>query len=323
MIAALAGCGSADWCVKYGKNAVSLKIYSYYVNTVYRQLADSRQIDPEASLSDQKIGDKSAKSYIYDAALEKVLYLCELTNRFEAAGLKIDGEMEKSLKTAAENEYLNGKELFDKMGVDADTVYEAGTSGKLGYMQQALFNSIYNTEGSKAVPDEEINTFFSENYVSYSYLYQKLTDEDGNPLDDAAKKAFKKELNDIVDKVKAGTLDIDDAANAYAQAYQEDNTCGKNGIATTTSSAADTEIIRRARALAPDEVVYLEIGDYAFVLQRHDLSKTQYAVDNRYSILVEMKMDEFTGEIMQAAQSAEYKVNEKNMKSAVSDLNKK
>lgn len=316
-LAVLTGC-TPKWCVKYGDVTVRSDVFNYYACTEYNALTQSGQISADRSLDEQEINGVSAEEYIRLEALDRVLYLCELTKRFKGAGLSISEETFTALSASAKNEYASHQSLFSKHNVSEDAVLEGSISGKMGHMQQLLFDSTYGAEGSQAVSDDELNDFYQNNYICYSYVYQRLSNADGTALSENDSKGIKNELKKLSDNVKSGAVNIDDTAIAYATDYAEDNTCGKNGVTTTTSVLGTTDIMIAAKQLKAGEVTYLEIGGYAFVLQRHDLSATNFISDNRYSVLVEMKLEPFKEEILSAAKSADYSVKEGYINSVMS-----
>ena len=319
LITIMSGC-DAKWCVKYEGQKVEPDVFNYYVCTTYDNLVKTGKIIQDEPLDAQSIDGISAQEYISAKALEQVLYLCELEKRYEQSNLEIAEKTISGLTISTENEYSLNQQLYSKLNVSKETVLRASISGKMGYMQQTLFNSIYGEGGTSAISAEELGNFYSDNYICYSYAYQRLSNADGTAFTDKEISAVRKEFDKIEKDVKNGTKKIDDVAIAYAQAYEQDRTCGKNGVTTTTSVIGTTDIMLAAKELTIGEVACMELGGYIFVVQRHDLATTSFATDNSYSILVEMKFDSFKEEILQTALAGNYKVNKKYTQSVVSNL---
>lgn len=91
------------------------------------------------------------------------------------------------------------KDIFEPLGVSYDSFYKATYYNSA--LKEAVFDKLYGEGGTKAVPEEELTKYFTDNYTSYKYfstnLYesqaQDTADENGDVSQGNVDVAFSEE----------------------------------------------------------------------------------------------------------------------------------
>ncbi len=91
------------------------------------------------------------------------------------------------------------KDIFEPLGVSYDSFYMATYYNSA--LKEAVFDKLYGEGGTKAVAEEELTKYFTDNYTSYKYfntnLYeskaQDTTDENGETTQENVDVAFSEE----------------------------------------------------------------------------------------------------------------------------------
>lgn len=104
--------------------------------------------------------------------------------------------------------------------------------------EQNLFYTLYDKDGQKAIPEEDIRKFFDEEYAAFKAITISQTDDEGKALSDADKQKNKEELQTYLDMFNKNN-DMD----AVIEQYEKDHTTtttGKTTTTTTTGAATTT-----------------------------------------------------------------------------------
>ena len=324
MMLSLASCGDNSWIVKYNGREIPTGVYTYYVYNAYEMLTYYGTINPEEKLNGQTVADDSdadavdsetaanevpAEEYINNYALEQVLYLCELWDRYEAAGLSMDEATIADKNEHINDEYEQYKDLYVTNGVAKTSVEIASAQGMFGIMQDQLFNHLYGEGGTQQVTKDELKTFFLDNHVGYSYVYESLV-KDGLPLSDDEKAAVKTRLEGVKSDVEKGKKKFEDVVKEYSDAYVADSTAGKYGAPeSVVKKNSESELMLALLEIEAGKLGYVEIDNYAFLLKRHDLNSMDYFEKNQEMLLESYKLEGFQKDIMDTAKAASYELN--------------
>ena len=304
-----------SWIIKVDGEKVSSEIYSYYVYSAYEMYSYYGLIDPAVSLKKQYItldgGEgketrKRADKQINEYALDKTVSLYYLQKQYEQSGLVTDEQTAAQLKEVAAYEYDAYRAMFEKNGISEETVLLAGAGGMATQMAEELF-----IKDTADIPEQEILDYYHENYVSYAYVSQKMLDEGGIPLDDSDKDVYRKELAEVAEKVKTGSVDISDLALEYIKDASADPKCGKGGKNISTVEWGESDLMSELKNMAPGEVKYVEIKNCGYVIKRFDLDQNGFYSDegNRLLVLKNMKYDDWSENFYKNLSDLSYTLN--------------
>jgi len=319
MMLSMASCSGQSWIVKYNGEEIPVGVYTYYIYNAYQMYSYYGMVTTDTPLSEQSIPTTNdsgetettqADTYINDYALDQVLYLAELTKRFNDAGLTLTDEELAEAESAVADEYAAYEDFYTTNGVAKSSVLYGSVSGKYGLMQEKLFHYTYGEGGPKEVTDEALKTYYTDNYVSYTYIYETTKETSGDEVVDKDVDEIKKRFEQTKAGVEAGTTDFEKIAAEYAQAYSDDYSAGKNGVAMTTTKKSESELMTELLKLNVGEIKVVELDGYVYLLQRHDISTNGYFEENEEYIFEEMNYSDFQAELMETAKSADYELNE-------------
>lgn len=305
--ASAAGC-SADksWAVQSGSTKVPIGSYVYYLYSAY-QTADGKKTDSSKKVLDQKIENKDAKTWIREKALTYTKQLVALDKKMSDMKLTLSDTEKKSAESMANSAWSQYSAQLEKFGIAQSSFQLA--YGDAYYKEKKIFDAIYGKNGTKAVPDDELKSYYTKNYTDFSYIACNLytTDASGNYVkaySDAQKKDAEKPINDYADQIKAGKMTIQQAADAYKKVLKSSNNQLHAGNVNLTTDTQYPAAMKTAlKSMKDGEVKTVELKDEQtyLLIVKNDINKsaaTQISnADNRSNLLVSYKSDEFTTEL--------------------------
>ncbi len=232
--------------------------YEYYLEMAKQQVLQEQGIaDEEAAkkfLKEGKVGDKSAKDYIREMAIDEVVKAEAIVALAKEAGVELtDDERSAARSTEGMEEYL------EQMGVDKETWRTVSEKASLA---NKYYSHITESQPEAfAVSEEDINKGIDENYALVQHVLIKNApdaNEDGTlPETEGYAEEAKKRAEDILAKALAGenfytlvtTYGEDPGMDTNPDGYLID----KNGN-TLDGSQMMTEFTDGAFAVAPGEV---------------------------------------------------------------------
>ncbi|WP_411677192.1 hypothetical protein [Caproicibacter sp.] len=322
MLASTAACSSdKSWAAKNDSLTVPIGSYIYELYAAYYS-ASSQAGDTasgsassqaaETSVLDRKIDGKDAKTWIREKALNSTKSLFVIDQKMKDLKLTLTDAEKASIKKSADSSWANYQSTLEGYGI-AESSYQLAAA-EYSTKYQKVFQATYGKSGAKAVPDDELKSFFEKNYTDFSYVLCKLykTDASGNYsasfTDDEKKKAEAK-FNDYTSKISAGTMTLQQAADAY------------KSVDSTTSVQNDTANLKTNLQGYPDDLVKLLDGmkagetkaaaisnGYLYILAtKNDIAKKtadeMKTDDGRNNLLADYKGQEFSDEISKEADS--------------------
>ncbi len=174
-----------------------LTVYSNYYYQYYAQYQGLDSTGWNYGDSTQSI---TLSEYIQYATQDSIFYQRALELMMKEEGIEWDAEelatVEQQLKSAS----LTQDQFID-YGFTNDRYINAYKALSLNEM--SLFNGRYNKGGTQEVPEEDIRTYFDENYLSYFIIEESLVDSSGNDLSDEKIDGFKSIMGKVVDAFNA------------------------------------------------------------------------------------------------------------------------
>ena len=323
MAVSAAGCYSENnlWAAKKDDIELPLGGYVLYLTNAYSEAAGL--LDPDVKVLDGRIDDKDSKTWIADKAKDSALRYFYLEEKFKDLGLSLSEEELADMESYTSfywNTYGYGP-VYEAMGISRDSFEKA--EGRPSYLSNKIFDALYAPDGEFGISDEELSEYYEENYYSYEYFTvsrDKVTEEDDHAHYTEEEEAEIKEmLEDYVQKINRGRIDISEAAEDYqetvkdnqeeiensSEAAEENPEEAESEITTTYTDGerpladATSEISMAIAELDEDsDAVLVEAAEeYAIVRRRVISDKTEEMLSDessRDNVLYTWKNDEFT-----------------------------
>lgn len=309
----LAGCGKDQTVVSAGDYKASAAIYVLSQMNALNEVSSQEGYD--STLEDvwsNQIEGQSMESWVNNRALDLCREYVAVSKLFADRGLSLTEEEQTSIDEYMDSTYPNYEDLYTQIGVAASS-YESYLVFNSQY--QELFLNRYQEGGEAAVSDQDLRSFYCDNFdevkmISFSYTVDTEdssdtssdTQEEG---EDTSLEAVQATAQGYLDRLQAGE-NMDDLIYEYQQSVASDpSTVTKgesvdyitiipaDGNNTTTYSdeiiAQMVEIPQEGSALIQDED-----NQRIYVVYKVNQDTNQEYYDaNRDNILYEMKYDEF------------------------------
>ena len=343
--AVAAGCSfNKEWSYKTSEKELPIGVYIYCLNNAYATAKGyAEKLDGYDSEKDSWLdmeitdddGNKEvARKWIKDKAQETCLTFLVIEEQMKAEKATYDeANLENYQKQAkqywevgVQQQYQQTPALnltYAKYGISLESF--SYSYADMNVKQEALFYTVYGKGGSKEVKDDELNKFFTDKYVSYSYysapLYTATTDEAGQQsnvaMSDKKIKELKDQFNgyakDINDKGKS----LDDVNKAY-QKKSNDKTIepSKNTEQLEKVSMGD-DFKKALEKLGNKKATTITVGEkenamlyFIYKDNIKDVAKT-YLKDGQQkkNVLAAMKSEEFTKYLKDLTKEIKYEKN--------------
>ena len=315
----------------YEKDDIKLPIgvYIYYLYSAYNSAqgfaqksdlydAQTGKYDGNKSFLKMEITDDDgetavAEDWIINKAEEDLKKAVAVKTKFNELGCTIDQTEIDSTQTYYKSYWDQSyAEQFEAFGVSFDSFFEGAYI--IPVQQDEAFKAEYGTGGPSAVSDEELSTYFKDNYTSYHYFSANLynstaadttdgsaeTETANTPLSEEEIAAYQKEFNDYVTTLTEGGS-FDDVAEKYKTAHsitEDPVTANVEVIADDTTD----EILKSIKDMKDGQAMTVEIGDDAtskqlYLLYREPIENQLAAYtdpeQHKNDVLAEMKQDDF------------------------------
>lgn len=313
----LAGCGKDQTVVSAGDYKASAAIYVLSqlnaLNEVSSQDGFDSSLDP---IWDNQIDGQSMEDWVNNRALDLCREYVAVSKLFEDKGLSLTEDEQTAIDNSMDS-FSNYEELYTELGV-ADSSYQDYLVFNNRY--QELFLNRYQEGGEAAVSDEELRSFYCDNFdevkiLSFSYTEPSedssddtstdTSTEDTQEEDTTSPEAVQATAQGYLDRIQSGE-DVDDVIYAYQQSTASDPTTvtKKESVDNITVIPADgdnnttysDDVINQMVAIAPGDSALIQDSDnsrYYVVYKMDQDTNTEYYDANRDNILYEMKYDEF------------------------------
>ncbi len=338
------GCSlQPQWSYKTSDKELAIGVYIYNLDVAYQQgLNFAKKLDDYDGTNDKWLdleitdddGNKAvARQWIKDKAQELTLTALAVEKALKDEGATVDSATMQAADEQAKTNWNVGpyanygyvmpmsKEL-EPFGVSFDSYKYA--SAEVPAMQQALFNALYEKGGSQEVADEEIEKYFNENYVDYSYisanLYESTTDEAGNSSNVALSDDAVKQLTDKFDgyvKDLNGGKAFDDVSAAYTEAEGLENDPAVSNTELLKNFSAGDELKAQIEKLENGKAATVKVGEgdsaMLYLVYKKDVTAITKdyleSASNRSEVLANMKSDDFKNYIKDLIKELKYEKN--------------
>ncbi len=319
----LAGCYDENktWAAKQGDDILPIGGYIYYLNSAYSEAMSKVSSDEEVLKA--KVEDRDAKDWIEDRALNYLKSYYFIGDKFDELGLELTEDELSSVSASTENMWTYYQTAMEGMGIAKESFNTAFSLYNTKY--QKVMEALYGKDGEMAVSDDDLKTYYTENYYSYEYFTVSLTksDDDGNSVDmtDEEKSETKSKLEGYIQKINAGELTVSDAASKYAE--EALGSADNSTYSAPSPALADnmSDALKTAVESVKDNTATLAETTTNYMVVRRLPIADKFAEMNgdetqRFNVISGMKGDEFSDYVKEQAEKVEgVEINEKAIKS--------
>ena len=213
------------------------------------------------------------------------------------------------------------KEL-EPYGISYDSFRYCTSQYSVNY--SALFAKLYGEGGSQEVSDSELEDYFIENYVDYSYipvqLYEASTDEAGESknvaLSDEKIADYTSELEGYVKDIDDGKS-YDDVVSEYTEKHELSQSPAVDNTEQLENVSAGDQIKDALKELGNNKAVTVKVGEgdsgmLYLVYKRNSADSAKDYLEsetNRAGVLNTMKKDDFEDYLKKIVEDLDYEKN--------------
>lgn len=311
LLCSLCSCSNVSKVATFdGNKEVPTGVYIYYLVMAYENYANSVD-NPYLPKNEWTIQGQSFNTFIENYA-EAYLYKYMVTEHlFDKLGLTLD-EARYSEDIAASEQAWNayGQSLEMQFGV-SKAAYTAATYNEFKLEQIQM--SIYGKGGEKEISEEEIETFFTENFRRVKYVSDVVENDNQSELE--------KIYNDYVTRINKKNESLQEII--YEEAARQ-NGYTKDSAKESLGPDYGTYFVNKNNASYPAEFIeaifsaednlahtYVVDGQAVVIYQLFDLmgDKTEYN-EAKESLIKVISEEEFGNYIKDAINEVDYKIND-------------
>lgn len=290
-------CSTPTWCAKSGEDTLAVGAYIYTMVNAYTS-ANYQVTDSSTPVLEQKIEDQPAAEWIENQTQDSIRTMLATNKKFEEMGLSFTSEEIDAINKSIDSGWAQYSKTLEGMGVSKDSY------GKVAVWQgekyYKIFDAIYGEGGEKEVSDSEVESFFKENYTSYSYFTKSLktTDKDGKSTD-----MTEEEINKVKEAFEGYAKQVnedDKSMEDVAKTYKTDDSLESDPLKTSTTildnSSLSDDLKTALKDLKNGEATAIKSGTTYYVICKNDINDQVEKLSNesdRANVLSQMKSEEF------------------------------
>ena len=338
------GCSmSKEWSYKTSDKELAIGVYIYCLDLAFQQAqTKAKELDDydgandkwlDLEITDDDGNTAVARQWIKDDAQKKCLNFLAVEKLMKDEGASVDEASQQAADEQAKTywnvgQYANygyimpmSKEL-EPYGISYDSFRYCTSQYSVNY--SVLFSKLYSEGGSQEVSDSELETYFTENYVDYSYipvqLYEASTDEAGESTNVALSEdkiaEYTSEFEGYISDIDGGKS-FDDVVSAYTEKHELTDSPAVDNTEQLESVSAGDQIKDALKELGNNKAVTVKVGegDSAMLYLVYKRNSADSAKDylesetNRAGVLNTMKKDDFEDYIKKTADDLDYEKN--------------
>nr|WP_316617160.1 hypothetical protein [uncultured Ruminococcus sp.] len=338
------GCSMGkEWSYKTSDKELAIGVYIYCLDLAYQQAqTKAKELDDydgtndkwlDLEITDDDGNTAVARQWIKDDAQKKCLNFLAVEKGMKDEGASVDEATQQAADEQAKTywnvgQYANygyimpmSKEL-EPYGISYDSFRYCTSQYSVNY--SALFAKLYGEGGSQEVSDSELEEYFIENYVDYSYipvqLYEASTDEAGEStnvaLSDEKIADYTAELEGYVKDINDGKS-YDDVVSAYTEKHELSQSPAVDNTEQLESVSAGDQIKDALKDLGNNKAVTVKVGEgdtgmLYLVYKRNSADSAKDYLEsetNRAGVLNTMKKDDFEDYLKKIVEDLDYEKN--------------
>lgn len=224
MTASLFGCGyGTTWAAKSGDVTIPAGVFIYYeMSSYYEALekvkANAAEGDSVTAVTKKdKVDDVPALEWIQNQATDKMRQYVAVENKFKELNLTLTDEEKENVDSMVDYYMSNFAENYKDNGISEESLRKAFLCD---YKYSAIFKKYYvDEDGLEPVADDDIKSFYKDEFARVKMIEIKLKDGEGNLLKDAEKTKAISMAQDYLKKAQNGD-DFDKLITEYNDYYQ-------------------------------------------------------------------------------------------------------
>lgn len=338
------GCSMGkEWSYKTSDKELAIGVYIYCLDLAYQQAqTKAKELDDydgtndkwlDLEITDDDGNTAVARQWIKDDAQKKCLNFLAVEKGMKDEGASVDEATQQAADEQAKTywnvgQYANygyimpmSKEL-EPYGISYDSFRYCTSQYSVNY--SALFAKLYGEGGSQEVSDSELEDYFIENYVDYSYipvqLYEASTDEAGESksvaLSDEKIADYTAELEGYVKDINDGKS-YDDVVSAYTEKHELSQSPAVDNTEQLENVSAGDQIKDALKDLGNNKAVTVKVGEgdsgmLYLVYKRNSADSAKDYLEsetNRAGVLNTMKKDDFEDYLKKIVEDLDYEKN--------------
>ena len=301
--------GDVSWAAKKGDVTVAPGVYIFSIFNAYSSAGYQDGIDLSKSILEQQIDGKDANEWMLEEAANSIKRIFLINDKMNELGLTMTDEELEAASKAGDNDWSSYSSLFSSHGISRasfDLLY-----GEIPAKNRKIFKALYGKGGSKEVTEADMKKYIEENYTDFSMIgastYKTNSDSStssGTPdttnLTDEEKKELQQTLQGYVDKVKDGSMTMQEAADAYKEYAELDTEQLISNTVNLETAGFPDELNEELGDMEAGEVRFVDLSDSVglyLVLRKGDIAEksAEYLEDeDRYfEILSNIKGEEY------------------------------
>ena len=338
------GCSmSKEWSYKTSDKELAIGVYIYCLDLAYQQAqTKAKELDDydgtndkwlDLEITDDDGNTAVAREWIKDDAQKKCLNFLAVEKGMKDEGASVDEATQQAADEQAKTywnvgQYANygyimpmSKDL-EPYGISFDSFRYCTSQYSVNY--SALFAKIYGEGGSQEVSDSELEEYFIENYVDYSYipvqLYEASTDAAGESKNVALSSdkiaEYNSEFEGYVKDINDGKS-YDDVVSAYTEKHELSQSPAVDNTEQLESVSAGDQIKDALKDLGNNKAVTITVGEgdsgmLYLVYKRNSADSAKDYLEsetNRAGVLNTMKKDDFEDYLKKIVEDLDYEKN--------------
>lgn len=320
-VVSLAGCSgkSPEIAASYNGGDIPAGVYIMHqvnaVNDAYNKLGNP-YLSADTML-EQEIEGVNAEQWITDRTVELVKSYAAVSSEAQRLGVSLDETFAAQIDQQIENNWKTEGSIMEGLGISLSSAKAVARNNQLA---NEVFAAIYGEGGEKAIPDDELKAFYSDNYAASLMVILSLKDlSTGAALDEEKAAEVKKVYEDYKARIAAGesVFDIYQAESARQREL--------NGVTDPVEikESEHVALVRKDSASYPEGLreklfaagyntpQFYEDDNYLVIFDRRDVLADEAGYQGRRdSLSMIYKSDEFKADLVSKADAAGFKLND-------------
>ncbi len=301
----------------------------------------------EVTGSDTDAETKTVEQYAYDVADDTTSRMIAVEELFKKYNLVLNDTEDQAALSYASQVWSTAKKSLEGYGISEESFNYCYADYTVKYGQ--VFEHLYGKDGEKYVTDDELKKYFDDNHTGYAYFMIGMseTNEDGESVaksTDEFKKAEEK-LSDYVVMINNNSKTYKDVITQYISDFDAEVDPTYSGAYKNEEGAGlDEDVEAKLESLSEGKAAFVKTGEdastvYYFVYKPKYSEIEDYLDENKvgneysstttddgitiydlksgythYSLLNEMKADEYKDYLTEVAASSNIKKNDAALK---------
>lgn len=305
MAVSLSACGGQGWVAQVGGGRIPGELYVYYLDRAFSDA--KKQIGENKDVTKSSIEGKNGRDWVLARTERYLKDFVAVNTKFQEEGLTLAPEEKGAVSSTVSAQWSLSSAHYQSLGIDKTVLTQVQENQK---KRDRLFLTYYDTNGREAVPEDELKTWYQENYVGFIAINGYLTTEDvaGNTvrLNSEQEKKLRESFGAMAQSVSGGTAIGDAAATNEATKNQE----LRESVIYKTGSGYPAGFYDEVRAIEEGKAKVIVKDEYLYVVQRVSVMGADNALylANRNDVLKKCRGDAFEQNAAQWSKGYEYRL---------------